>query len=71
MTEKEQIIDKLEMNIKDVKKQNFLRKICDEIFEEYDKGSVKAVSELLQGKLDPLKNKFDDAHSRLLKKMGL
>jgi len=71
MTEKEQIIEKLEMDIKDVEKQKFLRNICDEIFEEYDKESAKAVSELLQGKINPLKNKFDDAHNRLLKKMGL
>ena len=71
MTDKEKIIEELGKNIKDVKEQKLLHSICDEIFEEYDKGSVKAVSELLQRKINPLKNKFDDAHTRLLKKMGL
>lgn len=71
MTNKEKIIEELGKNIKDVEEQKLLRSICDEIFEEYDKGSLKAVSELLQGKINPLKNKFDDSHTRLLKKMGL
>lgn len=71
MTNKEKIIEELGKDIKDVEEQKLLRSICDEIFEEYDKGSLKAVSELLQGKINPLKNKFDDSHTRLLKKMGL
>lgn len=71
MTDKEQIIEELEKNIKEVEKQKFLRRICDEIFEEYDKGSAKAVSELLQREINPLINKFDDAYTSLLKKMGL
>jgi len=71
MTNKEKIIEELGKNIKDIEEQKLLHSICDEIFEEYDKGSSKAVSELLQGKINPLKNKFDDAHTRLLKKMGL
>jgi len=41
------------------------------VFEEYDRRSSKAVSELLQGKIKTLKYKFDDAHTKLLKKMGL
>ena len=69
MTDKEQIIEELEKNIKEVEKQKFLCSICDEIF--VDKGSAKAVSELLQRKINPLKNKFDDAYTSLLKKMGL
>jgi len=71
MIDKEKIIEELGKNIKDVKEQKLLHSICDEIFDEYDKGSVKAVSELIQRKINPLKNKFDDAHNRLLKKMGL
>jgi hypothetical protein len=71
MTNKEKIIEELGKDIKDVEEQKLLRSICDEIFEEYDKGSLKGVSELLQGKINPLKNKFDDSHTRLLKKMGL
>ncbi|MBU1182671.1 MAG: hypothetical protein KKF00_11000 [Proteobacteria bacterium] len=71
MTDKEQIIEELEKSIAEVEKQKILRSICDEIFEEYDKGSAKAVSELLKRKINTLKNKFDDAHTILLKKMGL
>ena len=71
MTDKEKIIEELGKNIKDVKEQKLLHSICDEIFEEYDKESVKAVSELLQRKINTLKNKFDSAHTGLLKKMGL
>lgn len=71
MTDKEKIIEELGKNIKDVKEQKLLHSICDEIFDEYDKGSVKAVSELIQRKINPLKNKFDDAHKKLLNKMGL
>ena len=71
MSNKEKIIEELGKNIKDVKEQKLLHSICDEIFDEYDKGSVKAVSELIQRKINPLKNKFDDAHTMLLKKMGL
>lgn len=71
MTDKEKIIEELGKNIKDVKEQKLFHSICDEIFKEYDKGSAKAVSELLQGKINPLKNKFDDAHTKFLKKMGL
>ncbi len=71
MTDKEKIIEELGKNIKDVKEQKLLHSICDEIFDEYDKGSVKAVSELIQRKIDPLKSKFDDAHKKLLNKMGL
>ncbi len=71
MTNKEKIIEELGKNIKDIEEQKLLYSICDEIFEQYDQGSSKAVSELLQGKINPLKNRFDDAHTRLLKKMGL
>lgn len=71
MTEKNQIMEELKNKIKEMKEYNFLHSICDEIFEEYFKGSAKAVSELLQGKIKPLKNDFDDAHTNLLKKMGL
>lgn len=71
MTDKEQIIEELEKNFKEIEEQRLLRSICDEIFEKYDRGSLKAVSELLQGKIQPLKNKFNDAHTKLLKKMGL
>lgn len=71
MTDKEKIIEELGKNIKDVKEQKLFISICDEIFEEYDRGSVKSVSELLQRKINPIKNKFDDAYDRLLKKMGL
>lgn len=73
MTHKEQILEKLEKNIKDrdAEEQKLLHSICNEIFEEYDRGSAKAVSLLLQGKITALKNKFDNAHTRFLKKMGL
>ena len=71
MTDKEKIIEEFGKNIKDVKEQKLLHSICDEIFDEYDKGSVKAISELIQGKINPLKNRFDDAQTMLLKKMGL
>ncbi|MBW2038055.1 MAG: hypothetical protein JRI46_00420 [Deltaproteobacteria bacterium] len=73
MIEKEQIIEELEKKIKDrdVEEQKLLRSICDEIFEEYNKGSAKAASLFLQGKISPLKTKFDDAHNMLLKKMGI
>ncbi len=71
MSNKEKIIEELGKNIKDIEEQKSLYSICDEIFEEYDKGSSKAVSQLLQGKINALKNRFDDAHTRLLKKMGL
>jgi len=56
MTNKEKIIEELGKDIKDIEEQKLLRSICDEIFEEYDKGSLKAVSELLQGKINPLKS---------------
>lgn len=59
MTDKEQIIKELGKNIKDVEEQKFLFSICDEIFEEYDRRSSKAVSELLQGKIKTLKYKFE------------
>jgi len=70
MTDKEQIVEELKKKIKD-KDVEELSSICDEIFEEYDKGSVNAVSELLRRKINPLKNKFDDAYTMLLRKMGL
>lgn len=71
MTDKERVIEVLDNNITEKEEQKFLRSICNEVFKEYDKGSAKAVSELLQGKINPLKNKFDDAHTKFLKKMGL
>jgi len=71
MADKEKIIEELGKNIKDVEEQKLLHSICDEIFKEYDKGSAKAVSELLQRKINPPKNKFDGAHARLIKKIGL
>ncbi len=71
MSNKEKIIEELGKNMKDIEEQKLLHSICDEIFEEYDKGSSKGVSGLLQGKINLLKNKFNDAHTRLLKKMGL
>jgi hypothetical protein len=71
MTDKEKVMKELEKNINNLEEQKLLHGICDEIFEEYDKGSVKAVSALLQGKINLLKSKFDDTHNGLLKKMGL
>lgn len=73
MTDKEQIIEKLEKNIgdRDPKEQQLLQSICAEIFEEYKRESVKGISLLLQGKINPLKSEFDSAHNSLLKKMGL
>ncbi|MCD5383489.1 hypothetical protein LR066_01850 [candidate division WOR-3 bacterium] len=71
MTDKGKIIEELRKNIINVKEQKLLHSICDEIFEIYDKRSAKAVSKLLQGKINPLKSKFDNVHNRLLKKMGL
>lgn len=71
MTDKEQIMGELEKNITGAEERERLRSICDAIFAAYDKGSATAVSEFFQGKANPLKNNFDDAHTRLLKKMGL
>ena len=72
MTDKEQIKEELEKNIKDrdTEEQKLLLSLCDEIFEEYRKESAKAVSSFLQSKINPLKSKFDHAHDKLLKKMG-
>ncbi len=69
MTNQEQIIEELEKNIKDKdpEEQNFLISICNEIL---SKESPRPVSLLLQGKVNLLKSKFDDAHNNLLKKMG-
>ena len=71
MTDREQIIRELEKNITGVEEQKRLCSICDAIFAAYDEGSKQAVSDFLQGKLNPIKDKFDDAHTKLLKKMGL
>ncbi len=71
MTDREQIIGELEKNITGVDEQNRLLSICDAIFAAYDEGTKQAVSDFLQGKLNPIKDKFDDAHTKLLKKMGL
>ncbi|MBA7601866.1 hypothetical protein ES703_08950 [subsurface metagenome] len=70
MTNQEQIIEELEKNIKDKdpEEQKFLISICNEIL---SKESPRPVSLLLQEKVNLLKSKFDDAHSNLLKKMGL
>lgn len=70
MTNQEQIIEELEKNIKDKdpEEQKFFISICNEIL---SKESPRPVSLLLQEKVNLLKSKFDDAHSNLLKKMGL
>jgi len=70
MTDREQIIGELEKNITG-EERNRLRSICDAIFAAYDEGSKQSVSDFLQRKLNPIKDKFDDAHTKLLKKMGL
>ena len=71
MTDEEQIIGELERNITGPEERKRLRNIWDAISAAYDKGAAKAVSEFLQFKVNTLKNKFDDAHTKLLEKMGL
>jgi len=71
MDDKEQIIAELEKNIKDVEEQSLLHSMLDELFEKYSEGSAKAVTEVLQAKIKPLKSKFDDAYARLLKENRL
>lgn len=71
MTDKEQIIEELKQNITGVQEQKRLRSIWDAIFTAYDEGSAEDVSEFLQGKINPIKNDFDSAHTTLLDKMGL
>ena len=71
MTDKEQIIADLEKSSIAVEEQKRLCSICDAIFTAYDEGSRKAVSDFLQGKINPIKDKFDEAHAKLLKKMSL
>lgn len=71
MTDKEQIIADLGKSSIAVEEQKRLCSICDAIFAAYDEGSRKAVSDFLQGKINPIKDKFDEAHTKLLKKMGL
>lgn len=70
MDDKEQIIAELEKNTKEVEEQSLLYSMLDEFFEKHSEGP-KAVSEILQRNINPLKSKFDDAYSRLLKKMGI
>ena len=70
MINQDQIIEELKKSIKDrnMEEQKFSISICNEIL---SKESPKAVSLFLQEKVNLLKSKFDDAHSNLLKKMGL
>lgn len=72
MSEKEQIIEELKKKIedKDEEEQKLLLNLCMEILDEYDKESVKGVSNLLQNKLVPFKKRFNAAYDRLSEKMG-
>lgn len=74
MSDKDQVMAKLEQYIRDMEpeEQELARTICTEVFKEASETSAKSgVCELLTGKLNPLKDDFDAAHSRLLNRMGL
>ena len=70
MTDLESILSELKVRATDPRQEKQLAEICEQLIQTFEKHSAAGLANLVESKVQPLRDAFDSAHRSVTRKLG-